>query len=84
MNSNYCNDKCNQSSCPFRTDPFDSYREVCVKCGKDYSFRRYRFSTFFILWALIGCIFLLTNNNFQVTESQPITQPLLQDLESRS
>lgn len=84
MNSHNCNDReCNQGNCPFMTDPFDSYRQVCVKCGKDYSFRKYRFNTFLLLGMLIACILLLTNNRFQPTQSQSESQPFSQELPSK-
>lgn len=67
MLSKNCND-CN-GNCPFKTDPFDEYREVCVKCGKDYSFRRGNLLLFIILWAILG-LFLFVN--------EPPTEPELQ------
>ena len=81
MNSPNCdNRECDQGHCPFMTDPFDAYRQVCVKCGRDYSFRKYRFNTFLLLGVLITAIFLLANNYWQKTE----TQPLIQDLQPNS
>ena len=83
MSSINCNYECNQSRCPFRTDPFDSSREVCLKCGKEYSFRRGRFSIFLMIW-VIAAILLLMNNPDPETESQPETQLPSQALKSKS
>lgn len=74
-----CNGECNQSNCPFKTDPFDRYTEVCVKCGKDYSFRRGKFLYFMILWIIAGLL-LFANEPFPETDFQPETQPPSQDL----
>lgn len=27
-------------NCPFLVDPYDPDRHVCIKCGREYSFRR--------------------------------------------
>ena len=83
MNSPNCdNHECDRGYCPFMTDPLDAYRQVCVKCGQDYSFRKYRLNTFLLLGALIGCIILLVNNHSQITEPQREIQPVAQEVES--
>ncbi len=74
MSSNYCNYECDQSNCPFKTDPLDRYREVCVKCGKEYSFRRGRAPVFLII-CLISAILILMDTSKPQTDNQPKTQP---------
>lgn len=83
MISKNCDRECNQSNCPFRTDPFDRYREVCVKCGQDYSFRRNGFLPFLILWAIAG-VLLLTNDPSPKNESQLEPESPSKDLQSKS
>ena len=62
MNNNSCNHECEYGNCPFMTDPYDSDRQVCVKCGSDYSFRRYRWNQILFFAALIAFILILTKN----------------------
>lgn len=81
MNSKNCSD-CNQGNCPFRTDPYDESREVCVKCGKDYSFRRSNYWFFMILWAILGLL-LFANTPESKPEFQQETEPAATSLSSR-
>ncbi|NJN11703.1 MAG: hypothetical protein HC836_30915 [Richelia sp. RM2_1_2] len=79
--SNY--DDCNRGNCPFKTDPFDEYREVCVKCGKTYSFRRNNYWLFMILWAILGLL-LFSNKPESRPEFQQEPEPVPTSLSSRS
>lgn len=77
-----CNGECNRSNCPFRTDPFNRYREVCIKCGRDYDFRNNRFPPLLLLWVLIVAILLLTHNPNSEIEP-PGIKPTSQELNSK-
>ncbi|MGH8001930.1 MAG: hypothetical protein ACREPR_21505 [Brasilonema sp.] len=78
MKSSICNNECDQGNCPFMSDPYNPNRQVCVKCGQDYFFRRNGFSNFFVIAALIVCLLLVIkvvmSNHSQSTNSQPETQ----------
>lgn len=66
MSSNNSHD-CDRIDCIFKSDPFDQYREVCIKCGKSYSFRKNRFGWFFIIMWIIAGLLMLGNE----PESKP-------------
>lgn len=35
--------------CPFRRDPYDQDRWVCIKCGKEHRFQRFEWGQFLTL-----------------------------------
>ena len=78
MKSSMCNHECDRGNCPFVTDPYNVNRQVCVKCGHEYSFRKYGFNNFLLVAALVICILLVISNHRQTTNSQPETQSTVQ------
>jgi uncharacterized protein (DUF983 family) len=60
------------------SDPYNPNRQVCVKCGQDYFFRRNGFSNFFVIVALVVCLLqvikVVMSNHRQTIEFQPETQ----------
>lgn len=76
-----CNNECDQGNCPFRSDPYNPNRQVCVKCGQDYFFRRNGFSNFFVIAALVVCLLLVikvVSNHRQTIGSQQQMQTPIQ------
>ncbi len=77
-----CNNECDRDNCPFRSDPYNPNRQVCVKCGRDYFFRRNGFSNFFVIATLVVCLLLVMkgvmSNHRQTTDSQPEMQTTVQ------
>ncbi len=55
MNQLNCDKDCDR--CPFVTDPYDPQRYVCVKCGKEYSFRSVDAITAAVV--AVGILFIL-------------------------
>ena len=81
MSLKNCDRDCsNQSNCPFRIDPFDPYKEVCVNCGHVFNFRRNQFPLLLLIVWAIAVMVLLMNNPNPKTESQPKTQTPSQEL----
>jgi len=76
MTSSICNHECDRGNCPFISDPYNVNRQVCVKCGREYYFRRNVFSTFLLIAAL-GVSILLMINRSETTNTQPDTQPIV-------
>ncbi|MBW4633508.1 MAG: hypothetical protein KME30_16910 [Iphinoe sp. HA4291-MV1] len=78
MKSSICNNECDRDNCPFMSDPYNPNRQVCVKCGQDYFFRRNGFSNFFVIVALVVCLLqvikVVMSNHRQTIEFQPETQ----------
>ncbi|NJM71652.1 MAG: hypothetical protein HC862_16390 [Scytonema sp. RU_4_4] len=78
MKSPICNNECDSDNCPFMSDPYNPNRQVCVKCGQEYFFRRNSFSKFFVITALVVCLLLVIqavmSNHRQTINSQPETQ----------
>ena len=72
--SNNCNHECNQVHCPFKTDPCDPYREVCVRCGKDHSFRRGRIPIVLMMRLITVIVLLMNNPNLENKTQVPETQ----------
>ena len=72
--SNNCNHECNQVHCPFKTDPCDPYREVCVRCGKDHSFRRGRIPIVLMMRLITVIVLLMNNPNLENKPQVPETQ----------
>ena len=62
--------------CPFMMDPNDPQRYVCIKCGRDYSFRRADEATLFILIFVATFLVLLLLRD-SVDRSVP---PIYQDM----
>ncbi|BAY47854.1 hypothetical protein SAMD00079811_54730 [Scytonema sp. HK-05] len=76
-----CNNECEHDNCPFRSDPYNPNRQVCVKCGQDYFFRRNGFSNFFVIAALVVCLLLVmkvVSNHRQTIDSQQQMQTPVQ------
>lgn len=73
MKNNSCNHECEYGNCPFMTDPYDSDRQVCVKCGSDYSFRRYGWNHILFFAALIAAILMVIRNP---EKSEPEIEPV--------
>ena len=81
MKSTICNHECDRGNCPFMNDPYDANRQVCVKCGHEYYFRRNGFSNFLLVAALVVSILLMINRS-ETTDSQPDTQPAVHKMKS--
>lgn len=69
------NNDCDRDHCPFRSDPYNPNRQVCVKCGQDYFFRRnsFSFSNFFVIAGLVVFLLLVikvVSNHRQTINSQ--------------
>lgn len=76
-----CNNECERDNCPFRSDPYNPNRQVCVKCGQDYFFRPNGFSNFFVIAALVVCLLLaikVVSNHRQTIDSQQQMQTRVQ------
>lgn len=74
MNNNSCNHECEYGNCPFMTDPYDSDRQVCVKCGSDYSFRRFGWNNILFFAALIAAILMVIKKPEQPEPKQPLIE----------
>jgi uncharacterized protein (DUF983 family) len=74
MKSPICNNECTHDNCPFMSDPYNPNRQVCVKCGQDYFFRRNGFSNFLVIAAVLVCLMLVIqavmSNHRQTIDSQ--------------
>ena len=73
MDSSTCNHECNSGFCPFMADPYNTNRQVCLKCGHEHSFQPRR-SSFWLIVALLASLFLMLSNNPKTEESTPTTQ----------
>ncbi|NJL09552.1 MAG: hypothetical protein HC908_03145 [Calothrix sp. SM1_7_51] len=69
--STICNHECNSSNCPFMTDPDNRDRQVCLKCEREYSFRRGGFGNLLLAAVLVITILMINNNNPKATEVRP-------------
>ena len=76
MRSSICNHECDRGNCPFMSDPYDANRQVCVKCGQEYYFRRNGFRNFLLFAALIACIIVMINRP-ETPDSQSDVQPVV-------
>lgn len=71
MASPICNHECNSGNCPFMADPHDNDRQVCLKCGQEYSFHRRSAGNLLLAIALLLSILMITRNNPKTTEFPP-------------
>jgi hypothetical protein len=61
-------------NCPFVIDPNDSQRYVCIKCGKEYSFRRFdALSLLMLVLAALLIMVLFSSRSPDRSRQQPTT-----------
>jgi hypothetical protein len=70
MDSSTCNHECNSGFCPFMADPYNTDRQVCLKCGHEHSFKP-RGGNLWLIVALLASLFLMLNNSPKTPESTP-------------
>jgi len=66
-----CNHECDHGNCPFMTHPYDADRQVCVKCGHEYTFDRKNWFSSLLFAALMTYIIVVFGDGKTPSDTNP-------------